>query len=263
MITSTSNQQIKDAVRLQKKAKERKDRGLFLVEGFKMVKEASALGLVEKVYISEALDRKEESEQLRSVLEQEPYEWVSKEVFKTLSDTMTPQGILAVVKMPVYTLEELFTKQNLLFLEDVRDPGNVGTMVRTAEGASFGGVVLSKESADLFNPKVVRSTMGSIFRMPYIYVDSIPDAVLQAKEKGFHVYGTHLRGEHSYSKESYLGKTGIVIGNESRGMSGETAKAVSTLVKIPMGGSVESLNAAVAAAVMMYEVARQQGLSSD
>lgn len=258
MITSTSNQQIKEAARLIKKAKERKNQGLFVVEGFKMVKEASMLGLVEKVYLSEELDRREEQERLGFVLEQESYEWVKKEVFKSLSDTMTPQGVLAVVKMPEYTLEELFAKQNLLFLEDIRDPGNVGTMVRTAEGASFGGVVLSKESADLFNPKVVRSTMGSIFRMPYYYVESIPDAVLQAKEKGFQVFGTHLGGEHSYTQESYLGKTGIVIGNESKGMSEETAEAVSTLVKIPMGGNVESLNAAVAAAVMMYEVARQQ-----
>lgn len=257
MITSTSNQQIKEVSRLMQKARERKKDRLFVVEGFKMVKEALDLGLVKKIYLSEELEE-EETERCNFLSAQENVEWVKKEVFKSLSDTMTPQGILAVVKMPEYTLSDLYGQQNLLFLEDVRDPGNVGTMVRTAEGASFGGVILSKESADLFNPKVVRSTMGSIFRMPYYYVESVPETILQAKEHGFFIVGTHLRGEHNYTDVSYAGKTGIVIGNESRGMTGESAAAVSTLVKIPMAGKVESLNASVAAAVMMYEVARQQ-----
>lgn len=252
MITSTANQQVKEVSRLLKKAKERKKQRLFVVEGFKMVKEAYSLGMVKKIYASEELGQP-------CHLECGEVEWVKKEVFQAMSDTMTPQGILALVQMPCFTLKELLGKKNLLFLEDVQDPGNVGTMVRTAEGAAFEGIVLSRESADLFNPKVVRSTMGSVFRMPYCYVDSVPDTICMAKEKGFQVYGAHLEGKMNYTEVRYDGRTGIVIGNESKGMSGEAADAVSELVKIPMAGSVESLNAGVAAALMMYEVARLQG----
>ena len=188
---------------------------------------------------------------------------VSDAVFKSVSETITPQGILAEVEMPKHRLlEENFLeiayektgKIKLLILEDTADPGNLGTIMRTAEAAGVTGVIMGKGTVDIFNPKVVRSTMGSIFRLPFAYVDDLKAVILRLKRDGISFYATHLMGKESYRDISYSDKAGILIGNEARGLSDEIANLADTYVIIPMQGKVESLNAAVAAALMMYEV---------
>ena len=169
MITSTSNQQMKNLSLLMKKSKARNEQGLFVVEGRKMAEEIPANWL-EKTYVSESFLQANES-----FLVNWDYEVVSDSVFKAVSDTQTPQGILCLVKKPEYELEQLLAGENthLLILESIQDPGNLGTMLRTGEGAGICGVILTRTSVDVTNPKVIRSTMGSIYRIPFIYVEDV------------------------------------------------------------------------------------------
>lgn len=256
MISSTGNSQIKNLSKLLKSSKARKEQGVFIVEGIKMFLEAKKLSLVEKVYLSEEL-YKEWNQNID--LGDIPFEVVENKVFKEISDTITPQGIIAVVRMNKYYLEDLLEKKalRLIFLENIRDPGNLGTIVRTAEGAGMTAIVLSKESVDIYNPKVVRSTMGSIFRMPFLYVEDFLAAMKLAQTAGVKLYATHLKGKAFYDEVEYGEKSGIIIGNEAKGISDEAAEQADIYVKIPMSGKVESLNAAVAASIMMYEIYRQ------
>ena len=257
MISSTSNAQIKHLIQMQKKAKIRKEEQAFVIEGTKMFEEALQGNLIKKAYFSESYwkEKAEGSSYLKTI----DYEIVTDAVLKEVSDTMTPQGVIAIVKMPQYDLEQLITREqvNLVLLENLRDPGNLGTIVRTAEGAGMNGVILSKESVDIYNPKVIRSTMGAIYRMPIIYVDCFYDCLQYLQKNGIVLYAAHLKGKNNYDKEEYAKKTGLLIGNEANGLTDEVASLSDCLVKIPMEGKVESLNAAVAAAILMYEVYRQ------
>lgn len=256
MISSASNNQIKNIGKLLKSSKARREQGVFVIEGIKMFLEAKKLGLIEKAFLSEELYS---SWSNGKELEGVSYEVVSAKVFKEITDTMTPQGIIAIVRMHDISYDTMLEGEmiRLVFLENLRDPGNLGTIVRTAEGAGMTGVILSKESVDIYNPKVVRSTMGSIFRMPVLYVEHIREAMNKAQEAGVVLYATHLKGQKYYDEISYGAKTGIVIGNEANGLTEETAAQADSYVKIPMCGQVESLNAAVATSVMMYEIFRQ------
>ena len=146
----------------------------------------------------------------------------------------------------------------IIILENLQDPGNLGTILRTAEAAGATGILLSRGCADLYNPKVTRSTMGSIFRVPFVYTDDLKDAIARLKAQGVRVLATHLAGSVELYEESFTTPTAILIGNESRGLTDETAALADQAIRIPMSGSVESLNAAVAAAVCLYEARRQR-----
>lgn len=256
MITSTSNPQVKRLLQLQKKSKARNEEKVFLVEGLRMFSEVPK-ERVEKVYISESLyNRKKLVQDLRDF----DVEILSDSVFSRVSDTKTPQGILCVVRQKTYDLEKIFKIKNphFIILDNLQDPGNLGTIVRTAEGAGVDAVFLSKESVDIYNPKTIRSTMGSIYRMPVIYVEDLLKLLKTLKNQGILSYAAHLEGDRSYDLENYQTGTAILIGNEGNGLREEVANAADIRVKIPMQGQVESLNAAVAATVFMFEVARQR-----
>lgn len=259
MISSSSNAQIKNLAKLQKNARSRKEQKVFVTEGRKMFEEAKDLDIVVKVYVSESylheLTIPEEDYFGRA-----DYEVISDKVFHEVADTMTPQGILAIVKQPSYSLNDFTqnTTSRLLLLENLRDPGNLGTLLRTAEGAGMTGVIMSKETVDLFNPKVVRSTMGSIFRIPFLYVENFQDTLQDLQSKDFSIIATDLQSKRSFTEEHYPNKSAVVIGNESRGISDATRKQADILVHIPMCGKLESLNASVAGGLIMYELYRQQ-----
>ena len=258
MISSISNQQVKEITKLQKQPKYRKASSLFIAEGFKMLKEAAENGCLVKTYISEfVLEKKHEN--LEWLCKEFPYETVSDQVFRQLSDTVTTQGILGIVKQPSYSITDILDdkKHIWLLLDDIRDPGNLGTIMRTAEGAGMSAVIMGKGTADLFNPKTVRSTMGAIFRMPFVYVDDITEIIKQIKDNGYSVYGTAMKGSITYDMADYTKGAGIVIGNEANGIQDSVLECITGSINIPMDGKLESLNAAVAAAVVMYEVARQ------
>ena len=189
-------------------------------------------------------------------------EIVDDKVFKSLSDTVTPQGVLCLISMKDWSLEEILEGVKnplLMILEDLQDPGNLGTIIRTGEGAGITGVILSRTSVDVFNPKVIRSTMGSVYRVPVLYVDSIEKEVLSVlKTHGITTYAAHLKGKNNYDQEDYGKGAAFFIGNEGNGLTDSLTACADTLIKIPMEGQVESLNAAMASGILMYEAARQR-----
>lgn len=277
IISSKDNKKIKYIRSLLEKGSIRKKSKTFVVEGIKLTDEALECGKVVEIVCAKSLYDEIISDDLSGnrllaendknitnyVKKRSSLLVVSDMVFKSLSETKTPQGILAVVEMPDYGLldkgflEQAYTKNGkikLLVLEDTADPGNLGTIMRTAEAAGVTGVIMGKGTVDIFNPKVVRSTMGSIFRLPFAYVEDLKETIQELKNQGISFYATHLKGEKSYKDIKYSDRSAILVGNEARGLSDEVADLADTYVLIPMQGKVESLNAAVAAALMMYEV---------
>ena len=256
MITATSNKRIKWLVSLSEKAKERKKEKVFLVEGSKMFEEAEEK-YIREVYVSESYIEKNG---ISDKLVRTNFETVSDEVFKKISDTKAPQGILCVMNQYEYTLEEILQKENpvLILLEDIQDPGNLGTILRTGEGAGIDGVIMTKDTVDIYNPKTIRATMGSIYRMPFLYVDSLEETIRTLQSKHIAVYAAHLKGENYYDSFDFTKGTAFLIGNEGNGLKTETADMADSYLKIPMEGKVESLNAAIATSLLMYETYRQR-----
>lgn len=256
MISSTSNQQMKSIVQLNRKAGARRKLRAFVVEGVKMFQETPA-ALIQRVYVSESFY--ETSLQVLTEKKIGNYEIVADHVFSHVCDTSTPQGILAIVRMPEYGFEDLLRgeRTRLLVLEDIQDPGNLGTMFRTGEGAGVTGIIMSRETVDLFHPKTVRSTMGSIYRVPFYISENLGEAIARLHQAGVHTYAAHLKGERYYDELDYRRATAFLIGNEGNGLKAETAGLAENWLKIPMEGQLESLNAAMAAGILMYEAHRQ------
>lgn len=260
MIASTANQQVKHVVNLRDKAKVRREERLFVAEGLRMCRELEP-GETEQVYVTKAFAAEPEN---RRWLENFSWELVTDSVMEHMAGTRTPQGVMALVRQKNWKFGELLRdgsdgrKVCLLVLEKIQDPGNLGTMLRAGEGAGITGVVMSRDTADLYNPKVIRSTMGSILRVPFVYVDDLQGALEQMKKAQIRLFAAHLQGSVPYDQEDYRGRTAFLIGNEANGLTDQTAGAAHCPIRIPMAGRVESLNAAVAASVLMFEAARQR-----
>lgn len=263
MITSISNQQIKNVMQLVKKAKARKEQGLFVAEGMRMAVEAP-LDQIERIYVADKTKEKILPRLWEAGLTKEAgvfIELVDDKVMKAISDTVTPQGVLCVLRQKQYDLDMLLKKEEnpfFMILEDLQDPGNLGTIMRTGEGAGISGVILSRTSVDIYNPKTIRSTMGSIYRVPFLYVDSIQEILPQLKAVGIRTYAAHLQGKCNYDKKNYRKGTAFLIGNEGNGLTPELSACADCLIQIPMKGQLESLNAAMAGGILMYEAARQR-----
>lgn len=260
MITSSSNSKIKQVIQWQTKAKERRSAGIFLTEGFKMYEEAPEES-VHEVYLAEsALEKCKADSKLMDKLARTGYEVVADSLFAKMSDTQTPQGILCVIRRPEWTVEQLLAveKPLLVVLENLQDPGNLGTIIRTGEGAGITGVIMSTGTVDMYNPKVIRATMGSVFRVPCVYVPDLQEVLRQMREQGIRTYAAHLDGKEYYDSFSFREGTAFLIGNEGNGLERETADAADSYLKIPMEGKVESLNAAIATSLLMYEAHRQR-----
>lgn len=261
MITSLHNKAVKEVAALLGKKKERDREGLFVAEGGKMFGEAPAERITQ-VYLAQSAE-KEMSAQYGEKLAKLPCEIVADEVFARMSDTVTPQGILCLVRQQQYNIEEILqnnNKKQLLFilLEDIQDPGNLGTIFRTAEAAGADGVIMSSRTADIYNPKTIRSTMGAVYRVPFLYTDDLPGTIGILRERGVAVYAAHLGAKTFYDANDYRRSTAFLIGNEAKGLREETASCADALLGIPMEGKVESLNAAVASSILLYEAYRQR-----
>ncbi len=197
-------------------------------------------------------------------LQNSGYELVSDEVFARMSDTQAPQGILCVLKRPEHTLQKLLKQESplLVILENLQDPGNLGTMIRTAEGAGADGIFMSKGTVGIYNPKTIRATMGSLYRMPFLYVENIEEGIRLLQKYDITVYAAHLKGKKYFHEIKYSGGSGFLIGNEGSGLKEKTADAADCYLRIPMEGKLESLNAAIAAALLMYQsrISQQAGV---
>ena len=268
----------KDVKNLIKNKKARDEQGLFVTEGIKIFSE-TPMDRVEAVYATAEFAGKHPEMIERIPAGTDKVLDVRSERFAGLSDTKSPQGIIAVVRKKNYTLADIIGRYGkaadsgaggssfsggpqpaplIIVLENLQDPGNAGTILRTAEAAGVSGVLLTEGSVDLYNPKVIRSTMGCIFRMPHMVVDSVDKLLPEFRSAGITTYAAHLRGTISHFEGDYTGGTAFFIGNESRGLTRELTDRLDVLMKIPMSGQVESLNAAMAAGILMYEAKRQR-----
>ncbi|MGN0244465.1 MAG: TrmH family RNA methyltransferase [Lachnospiraceae bacterium] len=331
MITSASNKKVKNIAALLSRSRERKKQGVFVVEGIKMFTEAPIDRILE-VYIEETLfgevlaGKSDEEfvkklDQITGCLQKKDgkncavenngisvgFEIVHDDIFRKMSDTQTPQGILCVVKRMDETFEDLMKETQMkecqkteyqekgnhqkdnhhkdkhqkdnqkkdyqekdgqaerecakglyLILEDIQDPGNLGTMIRAGEGAGVSGIIMSDKTVDVYNPKTIRATMGSIYRVPFCYVSDLHRCIKDLQECDIKVYAAHLKGEEAYDLQNYCRSVAFLIGNEGNGLKDETAELADAYIKIPMLGKVESLNAAIAATLLVYEAARQR-----
>ncbi|MCI9383892.1 MAG: RNA methyltransferase [Lachnospiraceae bacterium] len=257
MITSTANQQVKQLIQLNKKGKLRNAQDIFVAEGPRMFREAPG-ERIEKIYLSETYFKSQWKEKEAEA----PWEVVRDSVFKAMCDTQTPQGILCLVKQYHYSLSDLLKKENplLLVLENIQDPGNLGTMMRTAEGAGADGVILSPGCADMYNPKTIRSTMGSVYRVPFFQTGNLKETMGQLREWGVNTFAAYLDGAEGYDRPDYRKGTAFLLGNEGNGLTQEAALSADTCIRIPMEGKLESLNVSAASAVLLYEAHRQRNL---
>lgn len=264
-----TNAEIKEIKKLNEKPKARREAGLFVTEGSKMFIEAP-LEWVEYVYVTEeflqSADKGILTDGSTTIKAAEMIQWmehnvITKEQMAKISDTQTPQGIMCIMRQPHYSIEDIVSSNDknglYMLLEDIQDPGNLGTIFRTAEGAGVSGIIMSRGTVDIFNPKTIRSTMGSIYRVPFMYTDNLDDTISYIKKKGIQVYAAHLKGKKYYDEPNYKA-TAFLIGNEGNGLSDKIAQCADEYIKIPMEGQLESLNAGVASALLMYEYNRQK-----
>lgn len=243
-ITSLKNPKVA-AWKALKDRKGRRESGCFLVEGRKMVEEALASAFdVETVLVQEGVS-------FPDGLTMPVYE-LPAHVLAAVCDTKTPQGIAAVVRMK----EQSALGKHIVVLDGVQDPGNVGTIIRTADAAGLDGVLLSTQCADVFSPKVLRATMGSIFRTNLRTTDDLPGELTKLREKGYSILSSQLDGTPFYERQDVAERFALIIGNEGNGVSEQVQQTATHRVRLPMRGGAESLNAAIAAAIMMYELMR-------
>lgn len=237
--------------------KNRDKEGIFVAEGLRFISEVPADWAVEAYAVSESFaDENDVSvyEKKAEVI------CLPDALFASVCDTENPQGILAVCKKLDADMAQVFAKETpfLILAEELNDPGNLGTVIRTADACGADGVFLSKGSVDLYNPKVLRSTMGSMFHVPVFQNIDLQEISAKLKENQIPLYAAHLKGDTYPYGLNLAESCAFLIGNEARGLSDAAAALCDRWVKIPMPGQAESLNASIAAGVLMYEVVRQR-----
>ncbi|MCR5203417.1 MAG: RNA methyltransferase [Lachnospiraceae bacterium] len=273
-IESDSNKRIKRIDKLLKSKKKRYEEGVFIAEGKRLVKESLDRGFVEEIYVSQSFYDEEVSasksffnEEIKNnneALNIDKIYILSDNIYKKISGTVNSQGIMSITRMPSCDENELYSlaghKENafIIALDGVNDPGNLGTIIRSSLGAGVHMIIMSKDTVDIFNPKVVRATMGAIYDLPFIYVESLKEVLVKLKGMGVNVYNTLPKADFKYYDVDYKKKSLIVIGNEANGITDEIKALDVKSVTIPMEGGLESLNAGVAASVMLFEVMRQR-----
>ena len=255
VIRSEGNKIVKEIKRLLTAHGSKKERKV-LVEGERFVKDAlSCDANVEQIVISEDFELSFDIGDISlSVL--------GNKLFCELTDTKNPQGIVAIATLPEYSLNDVLTDNtSILILDSIQDPGNLGTIIRTAEAGGFDGVLLSKGTVSVYNSKVLRSTMGSIFRLPIIQSENLIEDINLLKNDNVRVCAADA-GEASENifEMKVEGSIAVVIGNEANGVSGEILELADKSISIPMVGKTESLNASVAAGIIIYEISKMKGL---
>ena len=248
IITSKDNEIIKNIKKLHDK-KYRIDS--YIVEGIKMVKEAiNENQEIALIAIREDFKIDFDTKNIKTVT-------ISNKIFNDISDVKTPQGILAVIKKNQNN--QIETNSNyILALDSLQDPGNMGTIIRTADSANINQIIINKTTVDPYSPKVIRSTMGAIYRTNIIEVEDLKTTLKEIQSKGFQIITTDLKATQSIYDINYNNKTVVVIGNEANGVSQEILQTADKKVIIPMLGKTESLNASIAASIMIYEYVRQK-----
>lgn len=257
-IQSKDNLLIKDIKKLKEK-KHRKDSNMFLVEGFRFAEEALDSDFeVVHIFVSARGQSKYENSSVKNKLQANTKVYsISDSLFKSICDTENPQGIIATVRNKV--VEIRYDHGFYILADKIQDPGNMGTIIRTAHAAGALGVLITKGTVDIYNEKTLRSTMGSIFKIPIIY-DNDLSLVQKLRNGGFKLITSSLDTDKNFYDVDLKEKVIISVGNEGNGISAEVYNISDLKIKIPMPGGAESLNVAVAASIMMYEVVRQKNI---
>ena len=261
IISSVNNQLVKETCELKIK-KYRTVADAFIIEGTRSAEEVLNSGwdiLRAFVDVSVEVDRVRKIADKLETIGIMVFE-VTSEVMKRLSDTDTPQGILVVVRKKTCELNDFNQKSEglLLVLDEVRDPGNMGTMIRTADAAGIAGIILLEGCTDVFAPKAVRSAMGSLFHLPIRNEQNKKEFISWCRDNNWSLWSSSLEGGQSIYGEELADRTAIVIGNEAEGVSAELLSASEKRVYIPMPGNAESLNAAIAAGIILFECIRRK-----
>ena len=256
-ITSKDNELIKHI----KKLKDKKYRDMnneFVIEGIKLVREAiQEKAKIKQIIICDDCENYDIPKDLTYEIAKFDCIYVSKQVFNSITEVKNPQGILAVASKENTENEIDYSQDIIVALDDLQDPGNLGTILRTVDSIGLTQILVSKGTADCFNPKVVRSTMGAIFRVKIIECENLMETLKQAKKHHFKVMVTSLQTENSIYDVDYNKKV-IVVGNEANGVEQQIQDFADEKVKIPMLGKTESLNASVATGIVLYEYVRRK-----
>jgi len=262
-ITSVDNHIYKSAAQLKQK-KYRDEQGKYLIEGPNLIREALQNGgMIEQIIRSEEFMLEALLEERIHLTETDaPTAVMSSGLFRKLSETENPQGILAVVKKGIYKVEEFFRpgpgSSNIIVLDRLQDPGNIGTILRTADAAGYMGAILLKGTADIYSPKIVRAAAGSLFRLPVLAADTPGEVTALLRRYRKNIICTTPNCTGLYYDADLREDAAVIIGNEGNGICKEFLDQADMLVKIPMEGTIESLNAAVSAGILMYESVRQR-----
>lgn len=247
MIISSKDNEIVKEIRKLKEKKYRQEK--FIVEGIKMLEEAIDENAdIDLIVLREGTEINKDISKFKNIQ-------VTEKVFNTLTDVVSPQGVLAIINKKKDTKID-DSADYILALDSIQDPGNLGTIIRTADSANLKQIIVSKDTADSFSPKVIRSTMGAIYRVNIIEVENLVETLKELQKNKFNIITTSLDTNNSIYDISY-NKSVVVIGNEANGVSKEVQNMADFKVKIPMFGKTESLNAAVATGIMIYEYVRR------
>lgn len=251
-ISSVNNQKIKEWKKL-KRRKDREKQNLYIIEGFHLIEEALKYKIEAIDFILIREDLLEEDDVQKINIPESQIMGISKEVAEELSDTETNQGIFAIVTIMENKIPHTIEKP-VLVLDAVQDPGNVGTMIRTADAAGFQGVFLGKGTVDLYNSKTIRSAQGSHFHIE-VYSGEVNDLIEKFKENNLPIYGTALDAAAvSYKELAVQTPFALVMGNEGAGVNPEILKLTDQNIYIPIKGEAESLNVAIAASILMFHL---------
>lgn len=256
-ISSKDNERVKYTKSLLK-SKNRQKESKYIIEGYRILTLAIECNAdLDYIFINEAFEDKEEHRKFLNILDEKNIKVfkTTNNIFKELIDTENTQGILGVIKFKDRKIENNIKIDDkfILILDRIQDPGNMGTIIRTADAAGVDAIIALKGCVDIYNPKVIRSTMGSIFDMNIINCTQ-EECIEEIKSRGFKIVSSYLNTNNYYNETKYYEKTALVIGNEANGVNDDLIKESNILVKIPIYGNAESLNAAISSAILMYEI---------
>lgn len=256
LIESNQNPIVKQLLLLKLK-KERDKSNFFIAEGERFVKDIPNDWNIKMYIVSQTFKK---NGNLNILNTQTKIYTVTDSLFENISDTQTPQGVLAVCCQKKYTTSDILINKPyfLLLIEKLQDPGNLGTIIRVADAAGVTGIILSKATVDLYNPKVLRATMGSIFHIPIIQNADMENTIIELKQKNIKILGTHLNSNTTPYSINLKNNIAIIVGNEANGLSNSIANLTDVLIKLPMVGKAESLNVSMASGILLYEVLRQR-----
>ena len=262
IISSSSNSKIKYLRSLYQK-KYRRKHNQFVLEGVRLIEEAIQEEIsLSYIFYSDYLLRNQRGEELLAQLKKQGVELyqIEDDLLQQVADTISPQGILAIADKVDYELMDILTGQEklILLLDQIQDPGNLGTIIRTADAAGVDAIITTKGTVSLYNQKTIRSTMGSFFRTPVTKVNELEEFRKRILESDFNIVVADIAGEKYHFEIDYLSSTIIIMGNEGHGPSQELIDLADTAIKIPLAGGAESLNVAMATSVITYEAVRQK-----